>query len=98
MLPKAKIKGGMVETMKANRFWGFVVIGAGVAILGIGQIVGKIYEEPDTMTKAQAEARSSMMLREPTNCWGEKEGWQCKGIDTHTSWVSCLGKDCFRIK
>lgn len=78
----------------------FLVVAVLALLFGIGQFVtwmdGKMYTPG--MSKASAEARSNIMLREPTNCWGDTDGWQCQGQDTKVKWVTCLGDHCYRTK
>lgn len=96
-LPKATIKGGKVmpSVPKNLVLLSFAVV---LGIWGGYKIVDIATQEEPVMTKAQAEARSAIMLREPVNCWGDKEGWQCLGQDTKQRWVTCLGTDCYRTK
>lgn len=70
-----------------------------VGIFGFVKVVDFAYDKVRTpgMTKAQAESRTGVMLRQPTVCSGEYDGWQCRGMHDDY-WVSCIGDNCYRIK
>ena len=69
----------------------------------VNYIKGKV-TSPDPYTLEEAKAASSIILREPVQCWGDSNkyndsgGFQCQGQDTKVKWVSCLGRDCYQIK
>jgi hypothetical protein len=78
----------------------FVLFGVAVVIYAAFTSIANVVEksrEPQDLTKGAAEARSSILFREPAECWGEKAGWQCLNKD-RSKLVSCLGTDCYRLK